>query len=122
MARFKVKLTGSIGLEQSVLWELRMSEELERHRPLILLLVRVIGVFFFVDGLVGLVGHGIDLWQAVRASFIYETPFAGGYPLGWTVASGVYLLAGFILIFKTQIAMDAIFHERFEKRDSDEDG
>ena len=85
--------------------------DLIKHQPLICLLVRLLGVFFVVEGVVGLIGNGIDCWAQWRYASEWDMPFAGGYALAWTIASSVSFAAGLILIFKSKIALDAIFHE-----------
>lgn len=85
------------------------------------LLVRLLGIFFAIDGIVGLVGNGIDLWQQCRIAREYEAPFTGGYPLAWLIASAVALAAGLLLIFKSQIALDALYHETLDKEAPAED-
>ncbi len=92
-----------------------MTPDENHHRPLMQLLVRLLGIFFAIDGIVGLVGNGIDLWQQFRVAREYDMPFSGGYALGWTIASAVALAAGLMLIFKSRIAMDALYHESLDK-------
>lgn len=96
-----------------------MNDEMNQYRPLMRLLVRLLGVFFVIDGIVGLVGHGIDLVQQFRIANEYDMPFSGGYALAWTIASAVALAAGLILIFKTQVALDALYHEKIEQNKAD---
>lgn len=92
-----------------------MTKEAHEYRPLMRLLVRLLGVFFAIDGIVGLIGNGIDLWQQYRVAQEYDMPFSGGYALGWTIASAAALAAGLLLIFKSGIAMDALYHESLDK-------
>jgi len=84
---------------------------LSKHHDLLRLLVRLVGVFFVVDGVAGLIGNGIDCVLHWQDASEYDMPFQGGYALAWTVASAFYLAAGLVLIFKSKIALDAIFHE-----------
>ena len=97
-----------------------MPDELNQHRPLMRLLVRLLGLFFVIDGVVGLVGNGIDLLQQFRIANEYDMPFPGGYALAWTIASAVALAAGLILIFKSQVALDALYHEKIEQAEANE--
>lgn len=85
-----------------------------KHHDLIRLLVRLVGVFFVVDGVAGLIGNGIDCILQWRTASEFQMPFQGGYALAWTVASFFYLAAGLVLIFKSKIALDAIFHETID--------
>lgn len=97
-----------------------MANETNQHRPLMLLLVRLLGIFFTIDGFVGLIGNGIDLWQQYRVANEYDMPFNGGYPLAWTIASAVLFVLGLALIFKSRIAMDALYHETIGQPESAE--
>ena len=84
---------------------------LSKHHELMRLLVRLLGIFFVIDGIAGLIGHGVDCIIKWREASEFDMPFQGGYALAWTVASIFYLVAGLGLIFKSKIALDAIFHE-----------
>ena len=96
-----------------------MSDDPNRHRPLLQLLVRLLGIFFVIDGCTGLLGHGIDCIDQWRGSRRYDTAFTGAYALGWTVASAFAVVAGLTLIFASKVALDAIFHERLTEPSSD---
>ena len=91
--------------------------DLLKHQPLIRLLVRLLGIFFVVDGITGLIGNGIDCIIQWQQAAEYQIEFQGGYALAWTIASAFYLAAGLILIFKSKIAVDAIFHETINSGD-----
>lgn len=95
-----------------------MANETQQHRPLMRLLVRLLGIFFTIDGIAGLTGNGIDLWQQYRVAKEYDMPFSGGYPLAWAIASAVLLAFGLLLIFKSRIAMDALYHETIDQAES----
>jgi len=105
------RLAGLLGnFDPYTQWLGAMSET-AKHRPLICLLVRLLGVYFIVEGVAGLLGNGIDCWMQWRYASEWGTPFQGGYVLGWTIAAVLYLGAGLIFIFKNRIVVDAIFHE-----------
>ena len=91
-----------------------MPDGLEQHRPLARLLVRLLGVFFVIEGATCLVGYGIDLLQQWRLAREYSTPFMGTTALGMTIASVVEIAAGLVLIFRSRVAMDALYYERLE--------
>lgn len=87
------------------------------------LLVRLLGVYFLIEGITSLLGHGFDLWQQVRYTREMGMPFASWYALGWTIASGFLVLAGLLLIFRSSIALDALFYEHLgESAESGEPG
>ncbi|MEM7575847.1 MAG: hypothetical protein AAF328_00100 [Planctomycetota bacterium] len=98
-----------------------MFDDVNKHRSLMLLLVRLLGIFFFVDGVIGLLGNGIALVQNYRVSQAFYQPFEDGYGLvdghavGWTIGSAFALVAGLLLIFKSDVAMEAIYHEKLDQ-------
>lgn len=89
-----------------------MQNDTEHYRPLMRLLVRLLGVYFVVEGVAALLGHGIDLVGQAKYTREMGVPFASWYALGWTLAAGFLVLAGLLLIFKSTIALDAIYYER----------
>lgn len=95
--------------------------DLESHRPLLLLLVRLMGLYLAINGLLSLIATAIDLWQQLLVARKLDAPVSG-YTLGWTIASGLTLAAGLLLLFRSRIAMDAIFHERLDDLSPPRDG
>jgi len=93
----------------------------DHYRPLMRLLVRLLGVYFVVEGVAALLGHGIDLVAQAKYTREMGIPFASWYALGWTLAAGFLVLAGLLLIFKSSIALDAIYYERLQDMDTPKD-
>ena len=91
----------------------------DQHRPLMLLLVRLLGIFFIIEGFAGLVGSAVELWQHVRIVQEYSGSFTGSYALGWVIGSGVTFGAGLLLLFKSRIAMDALYYEGLDKPEAE---
>ena len=93
-----------------------MSVDLEKHRPVARLLLRLLGILFVIDGASGIISNGLDTFWRVRdygggSSWSY----IAGTSLAWTLGSLFMFLAGLYLIFKGTAAMDALFHESLSK-------
>lgn len=88
----------------------------QRQRATVL--VRLLGIFFVIDGIVGVIGFGVQYAEQVREANIYDSPVVEFSSLGWLVANALAVIAGLVLIFKSNIALDAIFHEKIEEKES----
>lgn len=99
-----------------------MSDDYLKHRPLIQLLLRLMGVFFVIDGLTGVIGNGIDVVYQYRLTAEIGGRYVGSYSLGVLIACAFMTAAGFGLIFKNRMAMDAIFHEQLKEASESESG
>ncbi len=88
-----------------------MSVDMEQHRPLARLLIRLMGLFFIIGGLDGIISNGIDVYLRVRAFHEQGMQYQPATALAWTVGSAFSLLAGLYLAFKGGAALDLVFHE-----------
>lgn len=64
-------------------------------------IVRVLGLFFIIEGLSGFASNGIDLWGQTRRAREIGEEFWAWQALGWSVGSGLCFVAGCLLLFKT---------------------
>ncbi|QNN24619.1 hypothetical protein HED60_20865 [Planctomycetales bacterium ZRK34] len=94
-----------------------MSQDIQKHRPLIQLLLRLMGVFFCIDGTTGLISYGIDVVYHYQLVASVEARYTNSFSLGWLIGSAFMTAAGLCLIFRNRIAMDAIFHEQLKTTD-----
>lgn len=88
---------------------------MNRHpENLIRSITRLLGVMFAIEGIAGIIGYGLELMEHWRVSNEYSSAFAGGYAIAWLLSSVFLLAAGLTLVFRTHIALDAIFHDADE--------
>ncbi len=92
-----------------------MSEQLEKHRPLVRLLLRLMGVFFFIEGVWTMLAYGIDLFYRIRFYEEQNVKWTPDDAFAQLVAGFVVCLLGLYLIYKGQFIMDIIFHEATAK-------
>lgn len=92
-----------------------MSIDLEPHRPLARLLIRVLGLYFIVEGAGGFIGGSLDVVWRVRAMMAEGYSYSPGTPLAWTIGSVFLLAAGIYFVFKGNAALDLVFHESLSK-------
>lgn len=93
-----------------------MSLEIEKYRPVARLLLRLMGIFFFVNGATGIVSNGLDEFWNVQATQRDYRPWVPGTSAAWALGSLFMVLAGLYLIFRGAAVLDALFHESLSKR------
>lgn len=93
---------------------MKSNEPSRPHVELITLLIRVLGVFFIVEGVICIVANGLGaVWyyEQYGSEFLQETAFMPAREISWVVGGVLYVVLGVCLIFKGSMALDAIYHD-----------
>ena len=73
------------------------------------LVVRSLGVFFFITGIIGVIGHGANLFYDWLFGYIASGNVSPGFPLAWMFGSSVEIVVGVYLMAGGRLVMDAVY-------------
>jgi hypothetical protein len=91
--------------------------ERERDRRLVELLLRLLGVYFVIDGIISTLGNGIDLLDQARLVRTYQLESVSVQTMGWTFASVISIAAGLYLLRDGRFVREAVLPERLTGED-----
>lgn len=90
----------------------------ERDRRLVQVLLRLLGLYFVIDGIISTLGNGIDLLDQARLVRAYELESVSIQTMGWTFSSVISIAAGLYLLRDGRFVRDAVLLEHLTGEES----